>query len=290
MSRRLLYFGSKFGICNICGDEGPLTKDHTPPKGCVRPTAVQVRALIDAVAPEVNEKSRFSKSPDGVKWQTICSRCNTDKLGGNYDQALIHFANVVSHIAKSPLELPDTIRVEIEPQKVMRAVFGHIAATGVDRYQKGPHTEYLREWFLSGKGPLPETWKFFCWLYPMKTQVLARDWNAVNISSNLPEEQRLFSMWFMKFFPLGFLLTMNETPGLALRGLSANAKDRVDLTELTGFGTLPPNSRATVRLLVRPTIHADWPQNPGDGWAVGAHSASSVQAYQGAFSRKQKPT
>ncbi len=278
MSRRLLQFGSKFGTCNICGTDGPLTNDHTPPKGCVRPTVVQVKALIDAVALDANEKTVVARSSNGVKYRTICSDCNNRKLGGNYDKALIRFTNAVAEIVSSPLALPSTVSIEIEPQKVMRAVFGHIAAVGVNRYQKGPHTEYLRDWFSSGMGPLPGTWKLFCWLYPNRTQILARDWAALDIDSDLPREQRIFPMWFMKFFPLGFMFTMNQTPGLCLRGLAANAKGWVNLTELTDFGSLPPNSVATVNLSIRPAIHVEWPQKAAEGWIIAAHGSSSIQA------------
>ncbi len=78
--------GAKSGTCNICGVDGPLTEDHTPPKGCVRPTAMELQHVthrIDA------GKAIKTKAQDGVKYRTLCARCNNTLLGGRYDPVLI---------------------------------------------------------------------------------------------------------------------------------------------------------------------------------------------------------
>lgn len=96
--------GSKVGQCNICGVRGTLTEDHSPPKSCVRPSALQVRHLIQRLA-----ESRRST------------------LGRN--------TRNVSNLLNSVLKLPHTVSVRGQPQRIMRAVFGHLAAQGVERYR-----------------------------------------------------------------------------------------------------------------------------------------------------------
>ncbi|GAB3100517.1 hypothetical protein GCM10027159_24160 [Lysobacter terrae] len=92
--------GAKSGACNICGIVGPLTEDHTPPKGCVRPTAMELQHVTHALEAG---KAIKTKANDGVKYRTLCARCNNALLGGRYDPVLIGFVNQVSGLLASSL-------------------------------------------------------------------------------------------------------------------------------------------------------------------------------------------
>jgi hypothetical protein len=147
--------GSKHGICNICGEEGNLTEDHTPPKGCIKIGQVELQHIVNHLnAEKPAGKGRLLQN--GVKYRTLCHECNNTHLGANYDPAFISFVNNVGSYLKAKIALPRVIPTEIEPQKVMRALLGHLAAQGVDRYRKGPDTEPLRDYFLDHTLPLPE--------------------------------------------------------------------------------------------------------------------------------------
>jgi hypothetical protein len=88
--------GPKVGISNICGEEGELTEDHTPPKGSVRITQVKMNHIVEILAVEPpGSKARVSQN--GVKYRTLCSRCNTVLLGSNYD---LEFNSFVGKVAK----------------------------------------------------------------------------------------------------------------------------------------------------------------------------------------------
>ena len=153
--------GARSGICNICGTNGPLTEDHTPPKGCVRPTAM----VLHHVVHQLNaEKAVKTKLPHGVAYRTLCGRCNNALLGGRYDPALIDFVNQVSELLTSNLALPSTMVVRAKPALVVRAIWGHLAAVGVDRYLKA-RTEEWREFFLDESLPIPEGVNFYYWIY-----------------------------------------------------------------------------------------------------------------------------
>lgn len=187
--------GAATGVCNACGTHGRLTEDHIPPKGCVRPTAMELQHVTDRLDAE---KAIKSKGNDGVKYRTLCARCNNQLLGGRYDPALIDFVNRVSAFLASELVLPATMTIPMQPALVARAVWGHLAAVGVDRYQ-GPRTEELRDFFLDESLPIPAGLKFYYWLYPYRRQVLIRDAGVLDL-----QDGSKATYWAMKFYPLAF--------------------------------------------------------------------------------------
>lgn len=78
MPLQMVTRGAQSGMCNICGDDGPLTEDHTPPKGCVRPTAMELQHVTHRLHAG---KAIKTKAQDGVKYRTLCARCNNTLLG-----------------------------------------------------------------------------------------------------------------------------------------------------------------------------------------------------------------
>lgn len=209
-------FGKIVGECNICGNIGKLTEDHSPPKSCVRPRAVQVRHITGLLANQgIQEKGRISQN--GLKFRTLCHYCNNELLGLLYDPELAAFTNQVSHVLSSSVYLPPVISVIGKPQLIMRAVFGHLAAQGVERYQKGPETESLRDAFLNPSIPMPDNIRFYYWPFPHHGCVLFRDAAYLDI----PTEE-VAVIWLMKFFPISFMISWEktETPMFSLPCLS----------------------------------------------------------------------
>lgn len=239
--------GPKVGTCNICGEVGPLTEDHTPPKSCVRPTNVQLQSLVHRLAVEP-AAGRGRLSQNGVKYRTLCGRCNSDMLGLRYDPALAAFTNNIAAYVNSPIALPDEMNVSAAPQKIMRAVLGHLCAQGVGRYEKGAITEPCRDYFLDDSLPLPSEIKIYYWLYPHRTQILVRDAAYIHFRTNDP-----VVMWFMKFFPVGFAIIFdrNNTHDLSLHELSRHRASPID-------------EEVEVPIRLRPAIHQFWPEAPSD--------------------------
>jgi hypothetical protein len=176
------------------------------------------------------DKAIKSKANHGVKYRTLCARCNNALLGGRYDPALINFVNQVSRLLASSLSLPTTIPVPAQPDLIIRSVWGHLAAVGVDRYLKGPDTEAWRDWFLDDAATVPAGAKFYYWLYPYRRQVLMRDAGVTNLRDHT---QALF--WAMKFYPLAFAVWMpaKGAPEMPMRDFgyyrTSNPDDVVDV-------------------------------------------------------------
>lgn len=245
-------FGPKIGQCNVCGAVGPLTTDHSPPKSCLRPTAVQVRHITEMLSVELaaeRTKGRFMQN--GLSFRTLCHRCNNDYLGLRYDPELARFNNAVTQFLTSSLTLPPVATIRGNPQRMMRSIFGHIAAQGVDRYLKGPETEALADWFKDETLPLPAGVRFYYWPFPHQGCVIFRDAAYLSISRGEP-----VAIWLLKFFPVAFLMTF-EKPGESF----------FTLPRLSEFDTSLP-VEVDLPLVLHTIPHRYWPEAPTDDSAI----------------------
>ena len=206
---RLNTRGPQYGKCNICGEEGKLTDDHTPPKSCGGITDAELRGLHEKLAAEGARWTKPRRFQAGVCYRTLCARCN-GLLGREYDPALAEMSNQVRAVATSSLRLPPQLRLKIAPAAVTRSVLGHIAAQGINRYKKGPLTEAFRDYILDPTLPLPHSLRLYFWLYPHRPQVLIRDAAFTEIG-----RRAHFCFWLMKFFPRTIRLSRARTAGLA---------------------------------------------------------------------------
>lgn len=216
--------GPKFGECNICGDKAKLTEDHTPPKGCISIGQVELHHITEHLTFE-RTKSKGRLSQNGVKYRTLCSSCNSGLLGLQYDPTFINFVNGIGNLLRSGLQLPPVISIKTKPQKLMRSLLGHMSAQGVGRYKTEPMAESIRDYFLDETQPLPSEIKIYFWPYPFKPHVMARDYTYGDIRVQEP-----FRIWFLKFFPVAFLVTFNEPAPYVFPYvcLSSWGKEKVD--------------------------------------------------------------
>lgn len=259
----LAFRGPKDGRCNICGEYGKLTEDHTPPKGCFNPGAFEVQRLNDALNNQ--HKVRKVRANTGLRFRSLCAKCNNEKLGGIYDPALIAFTNQLSSMVRFRETLPPTLAVQAEPQKIMRAVYGHIAAAAVDAYGTHKDHEHFRDWFLNGRGLAPAGAHFHYWLYPFKPQVIVRGFAFTPaIGGNA-----LFVGWLMKFYPVAFLIVMSRQDA------------RLRLPDLRDHEGLPLDAKVDLAIDLRSTIPPNWPElDPGENGLVfsGDHALRSTEA------------
>lgn len=239
--------GPKEGQCNVCGEHGRLTEDHTPPKGCLKPTQVELLHLVHLLSDEPTKvKGRFSQN--GVKYRTLCHRCNNTLLGTKYDPAFISFVNSVGAFLKSSLHLPARVSVKGQPQAILRSLIGHISAQGVGRYPKGPLTEAVRDYFLDISKALPAGLRAYYWAYPYRPHVMFRDAAYLDIPSGAT-----VAIWVLKFFPIAFLLAWGEPKGLAY-----------PMETFETWRNAPYHMEVDMPLSLRPIPPMYWPEAPTD--------------------------
>ena len=104
---------------------------------------------------------------------------------------LVKLSNNITQIAlaarNKQIALPGDLLVFIRPQKIARAVVGHIlAANAMEEAKNGlvsaPFPDALRRYFLDENEPLPRHVDIYFWVYPSRRQVVIK--NACKISMN----------------------------------------------------------------------------------------------------------
>ncbi|HET7832719.1 MAG TPA: hypothetical protein VFK88_07120 [Gallionella sp.] len=190
--------------------------------------------------------SRGRLAQDGVKFRTLCGRCNNELLGIRYDPELIRFVNSVGTILKSSLILPTRVNVPVVPQKVMRAVVGHILAFGLDRRAENRFDSAMAEYFLDDAKSLPSSINFYYWVYPYQHQIIVRDAELASFGGKEPVVFKL-----LKFFPLAFFVTWEEPPGYGF-----------NFEGLTKFGSCALDDEFSAAIDMKVVPDMQWPEAP----------------------------
>jgi hypothetical protein len=251
---RIKITGPKFGYCSICAEYGVLTFDHIPPKGTITIRPVEIRSLSQLF---YDKKTKARISQNGVKFRTICNRCNNELLGRLYDPELIKFTNDISIFLRarinSNLDFPPKQKFEVKPQKLLRSIIGHILAGFIN---KGPENKpveapfpiALREYFLDNTKNIPKKLKVYYWLYPSRNQVLMRGFGLISLKFNGAILGDL-----LKFFPIAYWLVWDLPKDI-----------QINRPELSLSKTLSLEDKEEVTIDFKSIPNERWPENPGD--------------------------
>ncbi len=199
--------GPSHGPCNICGSVGRLTDDHVPPKGCRNVSTARMSQLFQILS-EGRLPTQWRQAQGGVKYRTICGKCNNGLLGAEYDPSLIEWCSHIDQFLsalRSGIRLPSHTATEIRPNRILRSVIGHMLAAAVDRPATGDFDQELVEYFLDPTRPFPASARLYYWLYPFTSQVVIRD--AVYKSMlKVDREKNLTLFMLLKFYPVAFMV------------------------------------------------------------------------------------
>ncbi len=212
LNDRVLIKGEKQGYCRICKQYGYLTHDHVPPKGSItiRPVALRTLAQDKEIKPVIAQ--------GGASFRTLCSNCNNNLLGKQYDPELNKVSkevgslvNKISDLSYQGFSLPPKVEIDIKPQRLARAVIGHLLASNYHPNQRDikhhvPSSEELRNFFLDQNAALPDNFNIYYWFYPGNRQVLIREAAMSFYSDN--RKPLIFGL--IKFAPIAYMLTINE--------------------------------------------------------------------------------
>jgi hypothetical protein len=185
----------KYGKCQLCGIENELTDDHVPPKGGIDIASVEIRNALTILSQ--NSKNSYHISQNGVKFKTICSRCNKYFMGKQYDPVLNSFAKEVGKYVSSRLYLPEEVIIQTKPNAIIRAVLGHLLAAK-EKFDENDFDNEVREFLFDITKPIPESINIFYWIFPYKVTVILRDFVMPAVRSNY----KMFGTFNMlKYFP-----------------------------------------------------------------------------------------
>jgi hypothetical protein len=234
----------KKSICNLCRKEKSLTWDHVPPKGGIELTTVQMQTVFDLMSGD-QERPKLRESQNGVKYRTICKECN-DLLGLQYDSTMNNFAIEVGRYLNSSLALPEIVQCPVKPQRLLKALLGHLVAGKVE-VENTKFDQIAREYVLDESARLPGGLHVFYWVYPFDCSVTMRDFGMFTPRGRF-DEPAIFQM--LKYFPIAYLCS-----------------EKSEYAELDGFHAyrdyaLDEECELTINLR---RIHDPyWPESPSD--------------------------
>lgn len=196
--------------CNICSQISDLTWDHVPPKFCNNDSAKDYM-LAFGVMDKRNTKNKFPyTSQNGIKFRSICSNCNNYLLGVNLDPEYKALVDNLFLRTQSKLIMPDSFTIEVKPNRLARAVVGHMLAA--KNFFDGDCIidKELRQYFLDTRLSPPADMQLYCFLYPFETIMIVRDVLPFQIS-NVPNAFSVPNSMVSCIYslPVAFLLTQD---------------------------------------------------------------------------------
>jgi len=233
-------------ICNICRQQGKLSKDHVPPRGTLIFQDVGINNFENLFK---GTKKKFTKiSQNGIKFETICESCN-NKLGHDLDAGLKSFTSNITEELSKPIPINKTLLIECFPSTVIRSILGHILAAKTETDNVTPDRK-IRSFLFDYSKPIHKDIHVFYWFYPFANIRITRDF-VMPISQ---DEQGNIKMGFcniIKFFPIAFLVTdvvsYAQLPNLnQYRNFSVRIKVKIPLSigniHEEGWPEIPSNS------------------------------------------------
>lgn len=249
---RLETLGPKQGVCNICGNFSRMTEDHIPPKGVPLVGQAYLERLTDTLGAERSARSpRFFQR--GVKYRSICAKCNSQLLGGEYDPILISFCKELHSALGQQVHLP--VSISVKTNRLIRAFIGHLISHRLGSHRIGNLYSEITDYFIDNSVPFPSNLRAYCWVYPYKSQVVAHGIGNI-FDYRKSGSSSIFSL--IKFYPIGFLCSIEDLP----------RKEVSQVTRIDQLTTGDLDDMANIDLNISYIPNGRWPETPSEHGAV----------------------
>jgi hypothetical protein len=159
------------------------------------------------------------------------------------------------------LYLPITL--EVQPNRLVRSVIGHLLAHGLDLPTEGDVFVQMRAFFANEQATLPSDYRMYCWLYPYNDQFVAQ---ALGRMTRMGGAFVVMSV--IKFYPVGFAL---------VKGSWEEAMP--NLARLDTLLTENIDAKAVLTLPTSDLPGRRWPEAPDNDGAV-MHTAGTRGAFR----------
>jgi hypothetical protein len=249
----------KTGICNICKQPCELTWDHVPPQGGIDVVPLGQYTILEQLAGR-DDRPKHLETQNGVKFRTICTRCNRNLLGTEYDPTLNDFALGVGQFLKTTIKLPSSVGYATKPARLLRALFGHLLAAKSE-VEDTKSDQLMRKFVLDNTALLPLDLNVFYWIYPYPHVVVIRD-VVMPATRGRFDRAGIFSI--LKYFPIAYLVT--------------NLREYENLISLSFYCPSSLDTEVRIPIPLAPPPGVAWPEVVDDqnfiaGGGSSAHSS-----------------
>lgn len=257
-----IFSKNRIDRCNVCNQpERDMAWDHVPPKGGIDLVEVEVRHMMAFLQGD-NAPKKPLVSQNGVKFRTICRDCNT-KFGQRFDPSINRFGREIKRVIDSSLVMPSqTIHVREKPDRIARAVLGHLLSAKIN-VEDSAFDDEVRGFIFDDTVPIPETMNVYYWVFPFNTTIISRD---VGLMEWRGGETKISVGSLLKYLPVAFFVTREaHWEGLPNLRRLCNPKDPMFETDI-------PIDLGNTRAF-------DWPEKP-EGTRAAFYGATMQEAIQ----------
>lgn len=224
------------GICRVCGEEGPLTYEHVPPRAAFNRETAKMYTYDQWLSLDATGRGRYELQQRGSGYYAFCETCNNTRGGTwyipEYELWVLAAAEVVSQL---PDESQPGLVVHMNLHAVRPALFAKqmvmmlLALNGSEFGDAFPELrDYVRERDAVG---LPDRHRLFLSLLNVDVARYGGRYEAVNFVTD-----KSFSVTDLLYPPLAYTLTINEQEPEPREG------------EITWFTTLTPDDERDIKL------------------------------------------
>jgi hypothetical protein len=233
----------KLGFCCICGEFGPLSFEHVPPRKAYNDQRVFELGLQHLIA-----SRRDGHAPAEGKWfqagagkETLCDKCNND-TGAWYGSAYVSWARHGMRLLEASggtlsLAYPYTIY----PLRIVKQVATMFFSACGPEFQKG-HPDLVRFVLNRDQRDVPHNLQFYAYFVDPDKSEASRQSGVSGVVRFDRGDQNVFSE--IAFAPFGFIMVLSGKP------------PSLDLCNITHFGHEAYHLRRTsfLKLPVLPVV------------------------------------
>lgn len=194
-----------------------------PPKCCNNRYSIKVNSWVKGLPQKNNYEKQYQ---NGIRFRTLCERCNNDLLGAKYDIELSEFTNQVTTIVTSSIALPTVINVPVKVNRLARAICGHLLAAKEYFEDICLIDKRLREYVIDEKMNPLDDMSLLYWIYPYSTIALMRDVTVKSFSNKYVFPEGTVSI--INTFPVAYILSTSIEDKCGLVDLFKYCNDDID--------------------------------------------------------------
>lgn len=194
------------GPCRICGDVGPLTYEHVPPRAAFNNRRVVVATGDNAMELGPYPPARGTILQRGVGAYTLCGRCN-NSTGRWYAPAFIEWCYQGMHVLIRSGGRPSLVYLNyLLPLRIIKQIITMFFSVNGERFAAS-HPELVQFVMDKERRYLNPKYRVFAYYNTAETG------RRVGIAGRLDLKTRqVIVMSEISFVPFGYLLTLGSEP------------------------------------------------------------------------------
>ena len=205
---------NRTGICHICGNDGPLSYEHIPPRSMGNSKPVKSYRVADIAEKHGSTNVKFTNNihyrqhQRGMGFQTICRKCNS-YLGRHYVKAYTGCISELGALLQEAKNDKDGNGIHLEARNIpVLAFIKHVISNFCSTTQPGTMLD-CRDFLLDCENRnLPDRYRLFMFAVPENGTFISSGWAQLLLNER---GLKTANLAFIATYPVGFFLYDTES-------------------------------------------------------------------------------